>query len=74
MVIGPHLIILDFLVVKIQTILFIFALFFVANDFQIFDLLQFINNFIPLLCGKYHVKVQFDQFFCSYVLQFLALN
>jgi hypothetical protein len=62
---SPYVIIYNFFLVKIQVVPFIFAHFFVMKDFQLCDLLPFINDFIPFLCGRYHVKVKINQFFAS---------
>jgi hypothetical protein len=53
-------IIYDFLIIEIQTIPFIFAHFPIVKDFQLCDLMKFMNDLIPFLCHKYHVKMRID--------------
>jgi hypothetical protein len=49
---NPFMIIKDFLVVKIQFVPLIFTHFVIASDFESCEILQFLNKFITLMCGR----------------------
>jgi hypothetical protein len=70
---SPYVIICDFFVVKIQVVPFVFAHFLVVKDFQLCDLLQFINDLIPLLYGKYVWEWGSTNFFKAMCSHFLHL-